>query len=123
MIAKLLAVHPKRQEAIGTAIALLAAFWEFTAIRASTKHVETPPILEITDKLNHLWNAHGAPNTGLYVAEQASDFHRFDYLQNRKKIEDAFWIGPLGTIRTILFVIGGVLVVSAKWREGSKQKQ
>lgn len=121
MITKLRRIHPKRQEAIGTAIALIAAFWEFSVLRSSIKEVEISPVLEITHKLNHLWNAHGTPNSTNYVAEQQQSFHRHNYLQNREQIEDAFLVGPLGMVRTMLFMLGGVLVVSAKWREGGKK--
>jgi hypothetical protein len=122
MIAKLLKIHPKRQEAIGTAIALIAAFWEFSVLRTSVKEVETAPVLEITHKLNHLWNAHSVSNAEDYVAKHLGDFHKHNYLQNRERIEDAFLVGQFGYVRTLLFTLGGVLVVWAKWREGAVRK-
>ena len=112
-------VHPKRIEAIGFLIILAAALWEALALRRADSIVSQWIFEDIDAKLKHIFRALGSGDPRKYFYDHGNEFiSHFDVIDRLSEIKTMFWIEYYSMIRIILFVVGSILVVLAKWREG-----
>lgn len=114
-------VHPKRIEAIGIGFILLAAAWEFGVLSGSLRRVSDGAFLDIDQKLKHIWSALGSPDAREYVSKSMRSFWDTVRVNDRMKdIRGAYLVDYINYIRFGMFCIGSILIIAAKWREGSK---
>jgi len=114
-------IHPKRIEAVGTLIVLIAALWEALALRHASDTLSQLVFEDVAAKLRHIFFAIGAEHPQKYVYDYQNDFVlKVDVIGRIDEVKELLWIGYYANVRTILFIIGSVLIVVAKWREGRR---
>jgi hypothetical protein len=115
-------MHPKRIEAVGIAFILTAALWEAHVLRAGYLVYFETPFSAINQKIDHIWWALGKPMASEYVRDHLREFTELVGDPSLRKARSVFMQGPENLVRSGLFLLGSLLVVVGKWRDGKPPK-
>jgi hypothetical protein len=111
---------PKQTEAVGYAFVFLAAATFAVWAQQAKSFVNDAYMWQNNQMIHYIWvllgSGHGQET---YNMLNPVFLHHFQRINQIHQIKEDFWVGWLSSLNTILFMIGAILVVVAKWRDGA----